>query len=211
MIQFLATALTFPTLVYSVLLAFCVAYWLIAATGAIDADALDGLLAADGDSAEPSNAAGMLQRLGLSGVPLMLVLTVLAFVGWIITYFMHLLLLRHLPDGLRQIAGVGTVVVALLPGIFVTSLMLRPVARLVTRLRPPEPPSLLGRAGTVISPYVDAENGRAEVADGGAGLILQVRTRPGLRLSRGDRVVLIEHVPAANSYVVIPESDFNQL
>lgn len=211
MTQFLATALTFPTLVYSILLAFCVVYWLIAATGAIDTDALDGLLATDGDSSEPSTAAGMLAKLGLSGVPLMLVLTVLAFTGWVLTYFVHLLLLRHLPDALRLIAGVVTVVVALLPGIVITSVLLRPVAKLVNRLRPPEPPTLLGRAGTVISPYVDARNGRAEIADGGAGLILQVRTQPGLRLSRGDRIVLIEHAPADNSYVVIPESTFNQL
>lgn len=211
MTQFLATALTFPTLVYSILLAFCVVYWLIAATGAIDTDAIDGLLATDGDSSEPSTAAGMLAKLGLSGVPLMLVLTVLAFTGWVLTYFVHLLLLRHVPDALRLIAGAGTVVVALLPGIFITSLLLRPIARLINRLRPPQPPSLLGRAGTVISPYVDAQDGRAEIADGGAGLILQVRTRPGLRLSRGDRVVLIEHVAAANSYVVIPESTFHQL
>ncbi len=208
MSQFFSTALTFPTLAYSILLAFCVVYWLIAATGAIDAD---GLLAADGDSSEPSNAAGMLARIGLSGVPVMLVLTVLAFTGWVITYFVHLLLLRHLPDALRLIAGIGTAVVALLPGIFLTSLLLRPVAKLVNRLRPPEPPSVLGRAGTVISPYVDDQNGRAEIADGGAGLILQVRMQPGLRLSRGDRVVLIEHVPASNSYVVIAESTFNQL
>jgi hypothetical protein len=211
MTQFLATALTFPTLVYSILLAFCVVYWLIAATGAIDTDAIDGLLATDGDSSEPSTAAGMLAKLGLSGVPLMLVLTVLAFTGWVLTYFVHLLLLRHLPDALRLIAGVGTVVVALLPGIVITSLLLRPVAKLVNRLRPPEPPTLLGRTGTVISPYVDAQNGRAEIADGGAGLILQVRAQPGLRLSRGDRVVLIEHAPADNSYVVIAESTFNQL
>lgn len=211
MTLFLSTALTFPTLLYSVLLAFCVLYWLIAATGAIDTDALDGLLATDGDSSEPSAAAGMLARLGLSGVPLMLVLTILAFTGWVLTYFVHLLLLRHLPDALRLIAGIGAAVVALLPGIFLTSLLLRPVAKLINRLRPPEPPTLLGRAGTVISPYVDAENGRAEIADGGAGLILQVRTQPGLRLSRGDRVVLIEHVPAANSYIVILESAFHQL
>lgn len=211
MTLFLSTALAFPTLLYSVLLAFCALYWLIAATGAIDTDALDGLLATDGDSSEPATAAGMLARLGLSGVPLMLVLTVLAFTGWVLTYFVHLLLLRHLPDALRLIAGIGTAVVALLPGIFLTSLLLRPVAKLINRLRPPEPPTLLGRAGTVISPYVDAENGRAEIADGGAGLILQVRTQPGLRLSRGDRIVLIEHVPVANSYVVILESTFHQL
>ncbi|HMM26287.1 MAG TPA: hypothetical protein PKA36_15975, partial [Pseudoxanthomonas mexicana] len=97
MTEFLNTVLTFPTLVYSVLLAFCTVYWLLAATGIVDFDAVDGWLTADGDTAEPNVVAGMVARLGLSGVPMMLVLTVLSFFGWLITYFAHLFLLQHLP------------------------------------------------------------------------------------------------------------------
>ena len=41
MTEFLNTVLTFPTLVYSVLLAFCTVYWLLAATGIVDFDAVD--------------------------------------------------------------------------------------------------------------------------------------------------------------------------
>ena len=105
MTEFLNTVLTFPTLVYSVLLAFCMVYWLLAATGIVDFDAVDGWLTTDGDTAEPNVVAGMVARLGLSGVPMMLVLTVLSFFGWLITYFVHLFLLQHLPDGLRWIGS----------------------------------------------------------------------------------------------------------
>ena len=80
---------------------------------------------------------------------------------------------------------------------------------LIVKLRPPVPPSLLGRVGTVISPEVDARQGRAEFADGGAGLILQVRAAPPGGFGRGDRVVLLEHDAAANTYLVISESQFN--
>lgn len=210
MTEFLNTALTFPTLVYSVLLAFCTVYWLMASTGIVDIDAVDGWLATDGDTAEPNVVAGMVARLGLSGVPMMLVLTVLSFFGWLIAYFVHLFLLQHLPDSLRWIAGAGTLVAALLPGALVTSLLLRPVAAVITRLRPPVPPSVLGRAGAVISPYADADGGRAHFDDGGAGLILQVRTLPGERFSRGDRVVLIEHLETDNTYRVMSETAFHQ-
>ncbi len=208
--EFMNTALTFPTLVYSVLLAFCTVYWLMASTGIVDIDAVDGWLATDGDTAEPNVVAGMVARLGLSGVPMMLVLTVLSFFGWLITYFVHLFLLQYLPDSVRWIAGAGTLVAALLPGALVTSLLLRPVAAVIARLRPPVPPSVLGRAGAVISPYADADGGRAHFDDGGAGLILQVRTLPGERFSRGDRVVLIEHVEADNTYRVMSETAFHQ-
>ena len=210
MTEFLNTVLTFPTLVYSVLLAFCTVYWLLAATGIVDLDTVDGWLTTDGDTAEPNVVAGMVARLGLSGVPMMLVLTVLSFFGWLITYFVHLFLLQHLPDSLRWIAGAGTLVAALLPGALVTSLLLRPLAAVIARLRPPVPPSVLGRAGAVISPYADAGTGRAHFDDGGAGLILQVRTLPGERLSRGDRVVLIEHLESDNTYRVMSETAFHQ-
>ena len=178
MTEFLQTALTFPTLVYSILLAFCVVYWLLAATGLVDIDALDGLLGGDADGGDASDSAGILAKLGLGGVPIMLVLAVLSFFGWLTSYFVQLLLLQHLPAPLRLLGGIATLVGALAPGVVVTSLLLRPVRKLMVKLRPPVAPSLLGRAGTVISPEADGKHGRAEFADGGAGLILQVRVAP---------------------------------
>jgi hypothetical protein len=209
MTEFLQTSLTFPTLVYSILLAFCVVYWLLAATGLADVDALDGLLGSDGDGGDASDSAGLLAKLGLGGVPIMVVLALLSLFGWLCSYFVQLLLLQHLPGPLRLLGGIATLMGALVPGVFVTSLLLRPVRKLIVRLRPPVPPSLLGRVGTVISPEVDARQGRAEFADGGAGLILQVRTAEPTTFLRGDRVVLLEHNPVANTYLVISESQFN--
>lgn len=209
MTEFLQTALTFPTLPYSILLAFCVIYWLLAATGLVDIDALDGFLGGDADGGDASDSAGILAKLGLGGVPIMLVLAVLSFFGWLTSYFVQLLLLQHLPAPLRLLGGIATLVGALAPGVVVTSLLLRPVRMLIVKLRPPVPPSLLGRVGTVISPEVDAGQGRAEFADGGAGLILQVRVAPPGRIVRGDRVVLLEHDAIANTYLVISESQFN--
>ena len=219
MIDFLETCFTFPTLLYSILLAFCAVYWLLAMTGLVDSDAVDGIFIGDGnighgdvfhgDSGDSTAAAGMIARLGLSGVPLMIVLTVLFFIGWLITYFVHLLVLRHLPDGLRILAGIGTLLGALVPGVLLTSLLLRPVAKLMAKLQPQAAASILGRVGTVTSPMVDAQSGRAEFDDGGAGLILQVRAPPNTRFERGDRVVLLSHDAQANTHAVISETEFN--
>jgi hypothetical protein len=218
MTEFYTTALTFPTLLYSILLAVCAVYWLLAATGLIDNDTIHGLLhhhdGLDGihgshhHDGGASDSAGMIARLGLSGVPFMLILSVLVFFGWLITYFAHLLVLQFLPDSLRVLAGIGVLAVALLPGMVLTSLLLRPVARLIMKLRPPVAPSILGKAGQVISPVVTEREGRAEFDDGGAGLILQVRAPPGTTFQRGERVVLLSFDEPSHSYAVIAESEF---
>ena len=218
MTEFLTTALTFPTLLYSILLAFCVVYWLLAATGLVDSDTIHGLLhhhdGLDGMHTHhhhhetATDSTGMIARLGLSGVPFMLILSVLAFFGWLITYFAQLLFLQFLPDPLRMLVGIGVLVAALLPGLLLTSLLLRPVARLIMKLRPPVPPSVLGKAGNVISPQVTEREGRAEFDDGGAGLILQVRAPPGVTFNRGARVVLLSFDEQRDSYAVIAESEF---
>lgn len=217
MTEFLTTALTFPTLPYSILLAFCVVYWLLAATGLVDSDTIHGLLhhhdGLDGmdtghHHANATDSAGIISRLGLSGVPFMLILSVLAFFGWLITYFVQLLVLQYLPGPLRILAGIGVLVLALLPGLLMTSLLLRPVARLIMKLRPPVPPSILGKAGSVISANVTEREGRAEFDDGGAGLILQVRAAPGSTFARGERVVLLSFDEQSHAYAVIAESEF---
>lgn len=153
----------------------------------------------------------MLAKLGMPGLPVMLVLTVLGFVGWIGTYFVQLLVLGHLPDLLRIIAGIAIGVLMLVPGLFMTSLLLRPVSRLLAKLRPPIEPSLLGRTGVVSTPEVTPTYGIATFDDGGAGLHLQVRHDEAGALKRGDRVVLIEFIDGQHAYRVIPEQQFLSL
>jgi len=94
--------------------------------------------------------------------------------------------------------------------VFATSLLLRPVSRLLLRLRPPTEASILGRVAIVSTPIVDAAYGQATVDDGGAGLILQIRDeRAGFK--RGDRVVLIEYLNAQHAYRVVSEEQFQRL
>lgn len=206
--DFLQTALTFPTVAYSVLLAVCAVYWLLAATGLADGDAVDAMMGGEGDAGEAGAAAAMLSRLGLPGVPLMVVLTTLSFAAWVGTYFVHLLVLRHMPDDVRTPAGIGTLLGMLVPALAVTSLALRPVSRMMEKLRPATDASLLGKAGVIVTPTLTADSGQAAVDDGGAGLILQVRHGDPDALARGDRVVLIEYLEGENAYLVVSEQKF---
>jgi hypothetical protein len=201
--EFLQTALTFPTVAYSVLLAVSALYWLLAATGLADGDAADAL-SSDGEAA---GAAAMLARLGLAGVPVMVVATVFSLAAWLGTYFVHLLVLPTLPEGMRLPAGIATLLVMAIPATAATSLVLRPLGRTLARLRPApvNEASLIGQAGVLITQTVSADHGQASVDDGGAGLVLQVRHDEPNELTRGDRVVLIEYLEGQNAYRVVPE------
>lgn len=204
--EFLQTALTFPTVAYSVLLCVCAAYWLLAATGLADGDTVDGLLGAD----EPGGgaAAAMLAWLGLGGVPVMVVATTLIFLAWLGTYFAHLLVLGQLPEDVRTLAGAGTMAGILIPAVAATSVVLRPLARTLARLGPGTAPPLLGRSGVVVTPTLTSDYGQAAFDDGGAGLILQVRYDDSAPLQRGDRIVLIEYIESQNAYRVVSEQQF---
>ncbi|WP_421571062.1 hypothetical protein [Stenotrophomonas sp. PD6] len=206
MAEFLNVALTFPTLPYSIVLAFAMVYWLLAACGVVD-DGIGG----DGLDLDVSDGglhgvSGMFSRLGLGGAPVMLVIALLAFFGWTATYFVHLFLLQPLPDSLRWLAGSATALLALVPAVPITAVLLRPIRRLLLRLRPVPQTSLLGRVGVIASPQVTTQTGYATVDDGGAGLILQVRLREeGDALPRGERVVLLDYLPEHNHYLVARE------
>jgi len=200
--EFFTVVFGFPTLPYSVLLAVAVLYWLLAGFGLVDdgfGDAgVDGALEGD---AELHGLSALLSRWGLGGVPVMVVLTLLAFIAWTLTYFVHLFLLLPLPTVMRWALGALTLVLAPLPAVPVAALLLRPLRQFLLRLRPLPQAALLGRTGVVASPRVNADSGHATFDDGGAGLVLQVRSDS--ELQRGDRVMLVEHVAAQHYYRVV--------
>lgn len=211
MAEFLHVVMTWPTLPYSIVLAFCAIYWALAATGIVDDGFGDGSLGDGGDFAGGEHGAhgisGMFSRLGLGGAPVMMVVALLAFFGWTTTYFVHLFVLQHLPTPMRWGIGAGVALLALVPAVPVSAWILRPVRRLLLRLRPVAQASLLGKAGVVASPEVNERAGHANIDDGGAGLVLQVRARPGERHLRGERVVLVDYAKEHNHYLVIREQD----
>lgn len=202
---FLQTALSFPTLPWSVLFAASVLYWLVAALGVFGLDT-----DLDGDS-PLADVGGILTRLGLRGIPLMLIVLVIAFFAWTSIYFFQLYILDPLFSGtLRTLLGIAAMLLAAIPGILMASLLLRPLRRFMLKLAPAAPPSLLGKVGTVTTPQVDAEHGMASFEDGGAGLLLQVRAKAPDVYPRGERVVLLEYHEADNSWRVISEKQFRR-
>jgi len=205
--EFLHTALSFPTVILSVLLGVAVAYWLLAALGLVGDDPLELAGVIDGDVGALEGLAGFLVKFGLAGIPTTLVLTILIFIAWLLSYFSGLLLLNHLPDWLRITFGAFVLPAALFVALPLTAAVLRPITRLKRRIAPPPNRNLLGRVAIVRTGEVDARHGQAALDDNGASLIVQVRCETG-NLRRGDRVILVEHLKAENAYRVAADTDF---
>lgn len=209
---FLHSALAFPTVLFSFLLCLAVLYWLVAALGILEIDVLDGDFAGDGEGLELEGLAGLLLRLGLGGVPVTLVLTLLVFFAWFASYFVELLLLRHLPLGwLRYPLGLAVAAAALLPAVPLTGMLCRPLRRLFRKVEAPSARSLLGQVARVRSGTVSPRFGEADLDDQGAGLILRIRADESAGFRRGDRVVLLQYLEAEHAYRVVSEDEFKGL
>lgn len=213
---FLQYALGFPTFIFGALLLFMLVYWLIAILGLIDTDSLDHWVLFDGsDHAHgvehsASALAGLLLKVGLGGIPLTVILTVLLLLSWLASYaFSHLV---PMPDGwglLNLLTGSAIALVALALGFAATVLVLRPLRSLLARVAPGETAKVLaGRTGLVRSAVVNGAQGYGSVDDGGAGLNVQMRS-PERELARGTEIVLIEHLPEQGAWRVVSKAEFD--
>ncbi|WP_363799443.1 hypothetical protein ABU614_04555 [Lysobacter firmicutimachus] len=222
--EFLTTVFSLPTAFYTVLLGVVIGYWLLSALGLVGGEMIDGWIGGDGHGhgghglGDHTLADGAhhhqqglfdpLMRLGLGGIPVTVVLSVLIGVSWALTYLADVYLLRHLPGVALQIAGgAAAIVIAFAVAIPVSALALRPLRRLLRKMQPGPPRPILGQVAVVRSP-VNAVTGTASMEDGGAGLILQIRDDDPVRFQRGDRVVLIEYLEDRNAYRVVSEDEF---
>ncbi len=235
--EFLSVATSFPTAVYTVLLSVVTVHWLLSALGILEIDTLDGLLpdnvgtdglhgahgahahhahhghdGHDGHGTEHGGMSGLLMKFGLHGVPIMVVITIIAIVGWASCFFFDLYVLSGMKLGaLGVVADIATAIGGLLLSIPVARVVLAPVRRVMQRFAPVSQRPLLGRYAEVRSPEVTKTHGQAWLDDGGAGLILQVRAETSGQFVRGDRVVLIEYLEAQNAYRVITGEEFERL
>lgn len=92
---FYQTVLSFPTIIFSVVLVFCLLFWMVAILGMIDISFLDipeieSDLDVDMDiegASTPDAVASIILKLGLNTVPLTVIITFVALIGWFISYY----------------------------------------------------------------------------------------------------------------------------
>jgi hypothetical protein len=232
--EFLAASLSFPTVVFTVLLMIAMGYWLLVIIGALGLDALDfdhdhaggvdhahggdavahgdgvdGHADAHGDVHHHSSAgqglfATLFWVLKLQSVPLTIALTLVFFWGW---------LASHL--GLHYVVGYDahwSLDVALFAGALglslpLASISVRPLAPLFRTHPGQRRAALIGKIVDVDTSHVDATFGMAKAEDGGAGLIVQIRCEAANSLKRGDRALVLSFDEAREVYEVTPIDD----
>ncbi|MDR2336352.1 MAG: ubiquinone biosynthesis protein UbiH [Burkholderiaceae bacterium] len=218
MTAFLHYALGFPTFIFGMLLLCMLLYWVIAIFGLVEVDSMDHWVLFDGShhghGAEDSIGAlaGLLLKVGLGGIPLTVILTVLFLLSWLISYALaHLV---PMPEGwtlLNIVTGTGLFAAASVLGFIATVIVLRPLRKAIAMVAPPEEAKVvLGRTGLVRSAVVNASQGYGSVEDGGGGLNVQMRS-PDRELPRGTEVVLIERMPEHNAWRVVSKAEFEGL
>lgn len=206
---FLQIVFSFPTVIFTILLALAVLYWLIAITGLLEVDALDNLFIGDMDSADVGGLAALLSKIGLGRVPLTVIFTLIFLFGWVAS-FAGVRLFMPATDAVALRFGIGVVIFAgaLALALLATIVALRPVHAVLRKIpTDDEPKIVVGRIGVVRSSAVTPEQGYAAVDDGGAGLVLQVRTATG-ELPRGTRVVVLQKLDTGNAWLVVSEDEF---
>lgn len=207
---FLQIALSFPTVLFSVLFCLVFIYWLVVALGGVEIDLLDVSMDSSLDGAgQVEGVAGLLSKLKLNDVPVTVVVTLLTLSGWLISYLVEVWLLQYLPLGvLRFPLGLIVAIGALVLAVPVCAAICRPLRPLFRKAEATSSKTVLGQVALVRSGKVTLQHGEAVLEDGGAGLILRVRADEAQGFKRGDRVVLLEYLAAEHAYRVISENEF---
>jgi len=184
----------------------------------IEGAEVDGYVSGDldmGEATDLSNAnanvlAGLMLRLGLNGVPVTIIISLIALFGWILSYYSVYLLFSLVPDGILQyLAGIPILLVSLYVAAMITAFAIKPLRPLFKKAHQTTEKYVLGQVAIVRTSRVDESFGEAVMADGGAGLILKIRSSSDSHFKKGDKVVLFEYVKETNVYRVISEQEFN--
>lgn len=215
---------SFPTAIFTTILCACLIYWIFAVIGLIDLNLLDldmdvdvdvdfsGPEGVDGAMGDASSAdlssmnmvAGLLVRFGLFGVPMIIMLSFFGLFGWIISYLVvHYLFGDLLGTLWRFPLGLVVLLGASYCSAWITAYAIRPMRKIFEQAHATHNKQLIGQHAVVRTSRVDEKFGEAVLEDGGAGLILQVRSADEQPLSKGDRVVLLEYEAEGNFYRAI--------
>lgn len=206
---------SFPTAIFTFILALCVLYWLLAVFGVVDIDILDTEgFETDfdlGNEVSSANAlAGVMLKFGLNGVPVTIIISFLSLFGWLFSYYSVHYLSPLIPKGVFNfIFGLLVLMVAFWLSVLLTAMIVRLLRPFFHKVEQQTIKRVLGQSAVVRTSKVTDSFGEAFLNDGGAGLILKVRSSNNQTFVKGDKVVLLEYLDKENIYRVISEEDFN--
>jgi hypothetical protein len=198
----------YPTIVFTGLVMFVTLYWMVSLLGMADMDTVDiGDASGEGSNLTSSGfVSGLLLKFGLYGVPLIVILSLISLIGWLLSYFYTSFLHQNFDSGiLYYLFGTGALIFVLVISMWLTGIIISPIRNKIAKIPRRNAASNIGKIAVVRTLSVTDKHGEVELNDGGAGLILKIRSdiNDG-SLKQGDRVMLVEYLEAANTYRVAP-------
>jgi len=205
MTEFIAITLGFPTIIFSILLAVVLIYWLLAIIGLVDMGENSFDIGADAVG-EMGMIASYVVAFGLSGVPFSIVVTLLTVVGWTLSTLAGIWLLPLVPTWPLQIAaGVVLLVACAFLSVVISARLVRPLRGMFTTRWGTQSAALVGQPCRILTGIVDEHQGRAEVAQPsgrGAGINIRVWASAPNALTRGSAAVIVEYDAGTHRYLV---------
>jgi hypothetical protein len=209
---------SYPTSVFTVVLGVMLVFWIFAIVGMFDIDIFPGETgddAFDGDfeaDAEMPGFVGLLHTLGLTGVPLTLVISIIALLGFVLSYFSSAWILLPLgSDLLRYLIGTAILVVSVIVAVPVTAQAIKPMKPLFVKHYAPSKRDYIGHLCVVTSSKVDSEFGIGAVDTHGAPLQVDIRAREGEIYSKGTTLRIAAYDRVQDTFEVISEEKYEQL
>ncbi|SNS95084.1 hypothetical protein SAMN05421812_102482 [Asanoa hainanensis] len=184
--DFIDTALGFPSVVFTVLLAVVVCYWIVVLAGGLDTETDGGL-------------DGILDRLGLGGTPATVVLSIVVAVAW----FASLVGTVLLPD--NAFLDILVLIASLAVAWAAANQLRRPLRRFFPTAPEASRHDFVGRECVIRTGRVGVDFGQAEVhAADGSSAIVQVRQTGADTFALGTRAVIYDYDSAGEFFWVVP-------
>lgn len=203
----------YPTIVFTGLVMFVTLYWVVSLLGMADMDSVDvgetGSDAAVSDLSSTGFFTGLMLKFGLYGVPLVIILSLISLIGWLLSYLYTSFLHQNFDSGvLYYVFGTGALIFVLVVSMWLTGIIISPIRKNIARIPKRNSANNVGKIAIVRTLSVTDKHGEAELNDGGAGLILKVRSDNSTSLlKKGDRVMLIAYLEEKNTYQVARVED----
>ncbi|MDE3723088.1 DUF1449 family protein [Nocardiopsis sp. N85] len=198
---FLGTALGFPTVLLTPMLLVIVVYWIIAAVGLADAEALDSV-DAEGD---PVGASAVMGRLGLGKAPVTVEITMLVLSAWFVSMMGGIVASLFTTPGSAPAWALGAVVllIAVIAAWAFTSGAVMALQRFLPKPKGSSKRELVGRTCVIRIGTASETFGHAEILTaGGASITIPVRTIGGESLPSGSTALIFDHSDEQDVFLV---------
>lgn len=214
MSSFLTVITAFPTIIFTILLGVMLLYWSLVIFGLIEIEGIEGVevdLEVESELDIDEGAfSSLAASLGLSGVPLSLVASLLILFSWLFCYFTAQHLIPLVPGSLLQtLAGVLAIPLSLMLAVPVTVRLIRPIKGIFVVHPAVKKASFVGHRCEIKTLTVTDTFGQALLEDGGAGMILSVRAKSPNTLTKGDYAIIIDYNENDEFYQIIAEKKQN--